>query len=190
MSARASLGWPVIALTAGCLAVIGLGTATAATGNPLLLGHRNSEDRTTRLGSSAGIPLALHAPAGTAPLHVNSNTLVQHLNAARLAGHTAEGILTHARAGLLPAVEVAAARDGNEVVAPDGVKFDNVEGAAGDYTVSWTGMTGRAYAYCTGIRRPAAVANEFSSPDGSGSVRLMFDGIDTRFSCTIVSSTG
>jgi hypothetical protein len=183
----ARTGWPVIALTLSCLAVLGLGTATAATGGTLLLGHRNFAGAITQLSNPEGVPLGLHAPAGTPPLRVDSATMVPHLNAARLDGSRASDLVTQARIGLLPAVQVEVARDGVPVAPVAGVSV--LRNAAGDYTVSWSGLSGRALAYCAGLRRPGVIAGESAGVDGSGYARVVFDGLDTRFSCVIVSLT-
>jgi hypothetical protein len=75
----------------------GTGVAAAATGGSFLLGHANYATSTSGLSNtgtgsglnvsaSHGVPLNLHAPTGKAPLTVNSNKEVSHLNAALLGG--------------------------------------------------------------------------------------------------------
>lgn len=62
------------------------GTAYAATGGTFILGRANAASTVTTLSNSAGTPLSLGAKAGTAPLAVNSEVKVGHLNSDRLDG--------------------------------------------------------------------------------------------------------
>jgi hypothetical protein len=65
---------------------LGSGTAVAATGGSFLLGKSNTATTTTKLANSRGTALSLTSKTGTAPLAVNSETKVAHLNADRLDG--------------------------------------------------------------------------------------------------------
>lgn len=96
------------------VALIGLGvslsgTAYAATGGNFLLGKANTATHVSALTNTAGaamkltsggsgVPLALSAPAGVAPLTVNSATRVANLNADLLDGIDAS-TLTSAQVG-------------------------------------------------------------------------------------------
>lgn len=62
------------------------GSAAAATGGAFILGRSNSASSTTLLTNGAGVPLALNARSGSAPLSVNSATKVARLNADKLDG--------------------------------------------------------------------------------------------------------
>lgn len=76
---------------AGVLAgVVLTGTASDATGGSFILGRSNSASTTTTLTSGSGAPLKLVAPAGSAPLAVNSGKRVANLNAGKLDGLSAE----------------------------------------------------------------------------------------------------
>ena len=82
MSKRPSRGLVGGAVLAGVAMTVGLaGVGYGATGGSFILGSANSANRTTTLTSSAGPALSLRAPAGSAPLAVNSTTKVSRLNA-------------------------------------------------------------------------------------------------------------
>jgi hypothetical protein len=72
-----------------CLAVGGLGVATAANGGSLTLGHHNTATSTTTLEDSQGTPLSLSGKKSKPPLKVNSSKQVKHLNASLLDGQSA-----------------------------------------------------------------------------------------------------
>jgi hypothetical protein len=72
-----------------CLAVGGLGVATAANGGSLTLGHHNTATSTTTLEDGQGTPLSLVGKKSKPPLKVNSSKRVKHLNASRLGGLSA-----------------------------------------------------------------------------------------------------
>jgi hypothetical protein len=67
----------------------GAGVADAATGGTFILGRANHETSKATLANSRGIPLALSAPARTAPLAVNRTALVKNLNAQFVGGLSA-----------------------------------------------------------------------------------------------------
>ena len=71
-------------------AVLGAGTAFAANGAGLILGHSNTETKGTTLTNSQGTALTLNGKAGHPALAVNNETKVKHLNSDLLDGHTAE----------------------------------------------------------------------------------------------------
>lgn len=81
---------PVVALGAVILLVGGAGVATAATGGSFILGHSNNATTLTILTNTAGTPLRLNAPAGVAPLIVNSTGKVPNLNSDKLDGLSSE----------------------------------------------------------------------------------------------------
>jgi hypothetical protein len=72
-----------------CLAVGGLGVATAANGGSLTLGHHNTATTTTTLEDGSGTPLSLVGKKSKPPLKVNSSKRVKHLNASLLGGLSA-----------------------------------------------------------------------------------------------------
>jgi len=80
-----------IAVTLSLL-IGGAGFADAATGGTFILGRANSETSTATLTNTKGIPLALSAPSGTAPLTVNRNTMVKNFNANYLGGMNETGL--------------------------------------------------------------------------------------------------
>jgi hypothetical protein len=57
------------------------GTAVAATGNVFILGQDNRADHASVLANWSGTPLELRAKSGKAPLRVNTEKRVRHLNA-------------------------------------------------------------------------------------------------------------
>ncbi len=57
------------------------GTAVAATGNVFILGHDNRAGHASVLANRSGTPLELGAKSGKAPLRVNTEKRVRHLNA-------------------------------------------------------------------------------------------------------------
>src|SRR6187200_2903374 len=80
--------------TAGalCMLVLGSGTAVAATGGKFILGRSNTASTTTTLTNTKGTALSLRAPAGRAPLAVNTSTKVSRLNADSVDGVSSENI--------------------------------------------------------------------------------------------------
>ena len=80
--------------TAGalCMLVLGSGTAVAATGGKFILGRSNSASTTTTLTNTKGTALSLRAPAGRAPLAVNTSTKVSRLNADSVDGVSSENL--------------------------------------------------------------------------------------------------
>jgi hypothetical protein len=80
-------------IVAGLLAaaVIGYGSASyGSTGKFLLLGHGNSERKTTTVAMTGkGAALRLTSRSSSPPLTVTSSRLVQHLNVAEVGGKTA-----------------------------------------------------------------------------------------------------
>lgn len=141
----------------GVLAVVigGIGVATAANGGSLTLGHHNSATKTTTLTDKKSTPLSLVTKKGKAPLKVNSNGLVKHLNANLLGGLTAKQLQTTASAaagelvinGSTPVktITLPVAPTG-----PDGAALDPVLVAstatlsAGTYIVNAQAITGDA----------------------------------------------
>ena len=69
------------AIAAAGIVVSGAGIGYAANGGSFILGHGNNETATSTLRNTAGTPLSLVAPVTRAPLAVNSNVRVAHLNA-------------------------------------------------------------------------------------------------------------
>ncbi len=69
------------ALAAAGIVVAGSGVGYATNGNPFLLGRSNTETSKATLTNTAGTPLSLKAPAGSAPLQVSNGVKVARLNA-------------------------------------------------------------------------------------------------------------
>lgn len=79
-----------VLLAAGVLVGAANIGAYAATGHPLVLGHRNTAGHTTTLvNTGKGAALALHGKKSSPPLSVGSNKKVTHLNADLLDGRSA-----------------------------------------------------------------------------------------------------
>lgn len=141
------------AFAAGVFAtlVLGAGTAVAANGGSLVLGHNNAETAATTLTNTHGTALALKAKAGHAPLTVNNTTEVKHLNAdlldgksasdfVAMKGHTRTDYLNVIYTGSLATPSVIAASNLAPVTVPAGaylvsayVDFYNPEATIGDY---------------------------------------------------------
>jgi hypothetical protein len=79
---------PAIAISLTALVVALSGTAYAAGGKSLILGHKNTATATTSLKDAKGTPLALRAPAGKPPLSVSNSKQIARLNATYLQGKT------------------------------------------------------------------------------------------------------
>jgi hypothetical protein len=86
--AARSLGPAAVAVTAA-LIIGAAGFADAATGGTFLLGRSNTDNATSVLTDSTGVPLSLNAPSGKSPLSVNSATQVNRLNAQYVGGRSA-----------------------------------------------------------------------------------------------------
>ena len=86
--ALTSLGPATVAATVA-LIIAAAGFADAATGGNFLLGKTNTDNATSILSDSTGIPLALSAPSGKSPFSVNSTTQVNRLNAQYVGGDSA-----------------------------------------------------------------------------------------------------
>ena len=79
-----------VLLAAGVLVGVANIGAYAATGHPLVLGHRNTAGHTTTLvNTGKGPALALHGKKSHPPLSVGSKKKVKHLNADLLDGRSA-----------------------------------------------------------------------------------------------------
>jgi hypothetical protein len=94
-------------ITATAIALVGIaaanGVAYAATGHAFVLGEKNQASTTTTLTrTTSGVPLALNAVSGSAPLAVNSTKRVAKLNADMVDGLHATSLEMHAIQYLLP----------------------------------------------------------------------------------------
>jgi hypothetical protein len=96
----------VLGTTALAAALVGInGVAYAATGHNLVLGHTNKANHATVLKrTGSGVALDLRTKKTSAPFAVNSSTMVQHLNAYLLNGHTAASLQTNAIQYSIPEV--------------------------------------------------------------------------------------
>lgn len=123
--------------------VLGSGTAFAATGGKLILGHSNSANRTTTLSNSRGTALALSSKSGTPALKVNSRTKVANLNADQLDGlSSASFARTTGKTGAFDSTGVLGDSDGNglddfivaEATCPAGTQMTG--GGIADFTTT------------------------------------------------------
>lgn len=80
------LSWTSFAAGAAVMVVLGAGSAVAATGGKLIIGHTNTATTTTTIKDTRGTPLSLKAPTSKAPLAVSNAKKVKHLNADYLDG--------------------------------------------------------------------------------------------------------
>ena len=159
---------PAVAL-ALTLAVIfgGAGVADAATGGRLILGHANSASSTTSLSSSAGVPLALSAPKGKAPLTVSRNVMVKNLNAQLVGGLSAASVKLSGGDGFTqPNADIPITSDVFTKVAATG------ELKAGIYYVAATALvaltSGDTGATCVIEKKNNDEGAEFASGGGNG----------------------
>lgn len=85
---------------AAVMIVLGTGSAVAATGGHLILGHSNSATATTVLSDTKGTPLSLKAPSSKPALIVSNSKVVSKLNADLLDGKNSTSFaLTAGRTG-------------------------------------------------------------------------------------------
>jgi hypothetical protein len=94
-----SVGPAAVAVTVA-LIIGAAGFADAATGGNFLLGKTNTDNATSILSDSTGIPLALRAPSGKSPLSVTSTTQVNHLNAQYVGGDSASQLRSTGGVGI------------------------------------------------------------------------------------------
>ena len=101
-----SLGPATVAVTVA-LIIGAAGFADAATGGNFLLGRTNTDNATSILSDTTGIPLALSAPSGKSPLSVNSTTQVNRLNAQYVGGDSASQLQSTGGVGITaPAADI------------------------------------------------------------------------------------
>lgn len=102
----------ILAVSIGAVAVMAVnGVAVASTGHALILGHRNSADAATTVQrTTAGAPLSLVAKAGSAPLAVNSSTVVRHLDADLVDGKSSVALQTRPVRYVIPALASSTTR--------------------------------------------------------------------------------
>ncbi|HEY5018666.1 MAG TPA: hypothetical protein VII59_18005 [Streptosporangiaceae bacterium] len=140
-----SLGPATVAVTLA-LIIGAAGFADAATGGTFLLGRTNTDNATSVLTDTTGIPLSLNAPSGKSPLSVNSTLQVNRLNAQYVGGQSAKQLQATGGVGLTaPAVDIPLPTQVTTEVAATG------ELAAGTYYVSATAMLyagGTSPIYC------------------------------------------
>ncbi|HEY7430124.1 MAG TPA: hypothetical protein VH641_05250 [Streptosporangiaceae bacterium] len=142
---RATKPSTLLALTL-VLVVGGTGGASAATGASFILGKSNTETATASLSNSKGTPLKLSAPAGAAPLAVNRNVMVQHLNSEYTGGYTASQLWTVGGDGFTRPGAQTSVDDHGELVAT------TRDMSAGTYYVTATALlivaSGDGEGYC------------------------------------------
>jgi hypothetical protein len=138
-----SLGPATVAVTVA-LIIGAAGFADAATGGTFLLGRTNTDNATSILRDTTGIPLALSAPSGKSPLSVTSSTQVNRLNAQYVGGDSVAQLQSTGGVGVTAAGADIALTDGYAPVVSTGKL------PAGTYYVSataqlYTAETGVAY---------------------------------------------
>ena len=140
-----SLG-PATVAVALALIIGAAGFADAATGGNFLLGRSNTDNATSVLTDSTGVPLSLNAPSGKAPLSVNSTLQVNRFNAQYVGGQSAKQLQATGGIGLTAAAaDIPLPNEITTAVASTG------ELAAGTYYVSATAMLyvdGTSPVYC------------------------------------------
>jgi hypothetical protein len=111
-------GAVVGAVAASILLLAANAFAGTGIGGVFNLGRNNSVNHRTALTGKTGKPqlaitnkgtgpaLALHAKAGHAPLSVNNNVMVRHLNANYVGGKSAKSLVTNCQPGSVAAVAV------------------------------------------------------------------------------------
>lgn len=97
-----SVGPATVAVSAA-LIIGAAGFADAATGGNFLLGKTNTDNATSILEDSTGIPLALSAPPGKSPLSVTNSTQVNRLNAQYVGGESASQLQSTGGVGITAA---------------------------------------------------------------------------------------
>jgi hypothetical protein len=139
-----SVGPATVAVTVA-LIIGAAGFADAATGGNFLLGRTNTDNATSILKDTTGIPLALSAPAGKSPLSVTNSTQVNRLNAQYVGGDSASQLQSTGGAGSTAAEADIPLTDAYEPVVSTGRL------PAGTYYVSATALlytNGDEPAYC------------------------------------------
>ena len=140
-----SLGPATIAVTLA-LIIGAAGFADAATGGTFLLGRSNTDNATSVLTDTTGVPLSLNAPSGKSPLSVNSTLQVNRLNAQYVGGQSAKQLQATGGVGMTaPAIDIPLPTEVTTQVAATGKL------AAGTYYVSATAMLyagGTSPIYC------------------------------------------
>jgi hypothetical protein len=158
-----SFGSALLGAVVGGLIVGSMGSAGAATGDPVLAGMANQANSTTVLkGGSSAIPLRLVSGRGVAPLQVTSAKRVVRLNSDRVDNYHANG---------LARVAFCAEDD-----APDGVDYS----CSMPFTAPTNGyliMSGSADTRIRSRRcRSSRVGEGFRSPDAGQSGERLCDG--------------
>jgi hypothetical protein len=139
-----SVGPATVAVTVA-LIIGAAGFADAATGGNFLVGKTNTDNATTILRDTTGIPLALSAPAGKSPLSVTNSTQVNRLNAQYVGGDSASQLQSTGGAGSTAAEADIPLTEAYEPMASTGPL------PAGTYYVSATALlstNGDEPAYC------------------------------------------
>ena len=142
-----SVGPATVAVTVA-LIIGAAGFADAATGGTFLLGRANTDNATSVLKDTTGIPLSLDAPAGKSPLSVSSSSQVNRLNAQYVGGRSVSQLQSTGGYGITAAKADIPLTARYTVVAATG------ELPAGTYYVSataqlYTGGTDPAYCSIT-----------------------------------------
>jgi hypothetical protein len=124
---------------------LGAGTAVAANGDSLVLGHNNAETSGTTLTNSHGTALTLNGKTGHPALKVNNTTKIKNLNSDLLDGKAASAFLpvggtavaatTAHTAATASAVTVYSARTDSSVPITS-TGLDSITVPAGSYLVT------------------------------------------------------
>jgi hypothetical protein len=147
------------AFVAGAIAamVIGSGSAYAANGGTLILGHKNSATKLTTLKNSKGTALKLTSRRGTAPLAVNSGAKVANLNSDKVDGVSGEQLLR----------TTGKAADADRVDGLSSEQFLRTTGKAAD-AESVDGVDSTALALASGATAFVVANGVFVDADGDG----------------------
>jgi hypothetical protein len=137
--------------------VIGSGTAYAANGGTLKLGHRNQATKPTTLKNSKGTALKLTSKAGTAPFAVSSGTKVANLNSDKIDGLSGEQFLR----------STGKAADANLLDGLSGEQFLRSTGKAAD-AESVDGLDSTALALASGATAFVVANGVFVDLDADG----------------------
>jgi hypothetical protein len=137
--------------------VIGSGTAYAANGRSLILGHKNSATKPTTLKNSRGTALRLTSKAGTAPFAVSSGAKVRNLNSDKVDGVSGEQLLR----------TTGKAADADRVDGVSSEQFLRTTGKAAD-AEAVDGLDSTALALASGATAFVVADGAFVDVDGDG----------------------
>lgn len=185
MNMRPSRGLVGGAVLAGTALVVGLGgVGYAATGGDFILGSANSANRTSTLTGTAGTPLSLRAPAGSAPLQVNSPVKVGRLNADLLDGldssaFQSKGAVVRVSAPTFTPSEGPINRQARAFCAPG----EHAVGGGAHVTALTTDRLGEYYTFLV-HSSPVTAAGEPTGIDGTQAAGWLVEATNTAHAMT------